>query len=58
MVLAGEQRVEPGLLLGGEQIGAGVQGASGPIQRVVFAAAVTVQPLLDPASAAVQRLAR
>ena len=50
-----EQSREPvGLLAVGEQIGAGVQRAPGPVQRVGPAAAVAVQVLLDPTPAAVQ----
>ena len=41
----------------GEQVGAGVQGAAGAVERVGAAAAVAVQVLLDPTPAAVQSVA-
>ena len=56
VVLDPEQRGEPGDLAVGEQVGAGVQGPPGAIQRVLRAAAVSVQLLLDPATALVQRI--
>jgi len=34
VVVGGEQRLEPLLLSGGEWVSAGVQGASGPIERI------------------------
>jgi hypothetical protein len=49
-----EQRGEPGLLLGGEQVDAGVQGAAGGVERVAGAAAVTAGVLLDAPSALVE----
>ena len=46
------------LLLGvGEQVGAGVQDPPRTVERVVLAAAVPVDGLLDPAAALVQRVA-
>ena len=42
-VLDPEQRGEPGDLAVGEQVGAGVQGPPGAIQRVLRATAVAVQ---------------
>jgi len=52
-----EQVCQPGLLLLGEEFGTGVQGPPGAVERVVLAAAVAVDDLLDPASALVQRVA-
>ena len=49
--------VEPLLLFVGEQVDAGVQGAAGPVERIVRAAAVAVDDLLDPAAAPVQGVA-
>ena len=43
VLVVGEQRLEPLLLLVGEQVGAGVQGPAGPVERVVGAAAVAVE---------------
>ena len=57
VVVVGEQRLEPLLLLVGEELDAGVQGAAGPVERIVRAAAVAVDGLLDPASAPVQGVA-
>ena len=57
VVLDSEQGGQPLLLAVGEQVGAGVQGAAGAVERVVLAAAVAVQVLLDPTPAAVQRVA-
>ena len=54
VVLNAEQCGQPLALSVGEQVGAGVQGPPGPVERVAGAAAVTVQVLLDPAPAAVQ----
>ncbi len=51
-----EQGLEPLALLVGEQVGPGVQGAPGPVERIVFAATVAVEPLLDPEPALVQRV--
>lgn len=47
----------PGLLLVGQQVGSGVQRSPGPIERIVLSAAVAAGRELDPASAAVQRIA-
>src|SRR5690349_8735317 len=55
VVVGGEQLLQALSLFGGEQVGAGVQGASGPVERVGCAAAVSVDGLLDAAPAAVQR---
>jgi hypothetical protein len=55
--VVGEQRLEPLLLFVGEQVGAGVQGAAGPVERIVGAAAVAVDDLLDPAATLVQGIA-
>ena len=57
MGVVGEQGVEPGLLLVGEQVGAGVQGAAGGVQRVTGPASVSVKVLLDPAAALVEGVA-
>ena len=57
VVSGGEQGLDAGALSVGEQAGAGVQGPSGPVERVPCAAAVTVQVLLDPAPALVQGVA-
>ena len=54
MILGGEQRRDPLLLPVGEQIGSGMQGASGTVERIVVASAVAVELVLDPAAAAVQ----
>lgn len=48
MPVIGEQRVEPGLLLVSEQIGAGVQCSAVLVERVVLAAPAAVQFDLDP----------
>ena len=40
VLLGREQRAEPRLLLGGEQVGAGVQGPPAGVERVTSAAAV------------------
>jgi len=56
LVVAGERRIKPGLLLGGEQVRAGVQRAAGPVERIAGVAAVAVQRLLDAAPAAVERV--
>jgi hypothetical protein len=53
VVLVGEQRLQPGLLLGGEQPRAGGKGAAGVIERVVVAAGSPVRGLLDAAAAVV-----
>src|SRR3954454_17994495 len=57
VLVGGEQRVQALPLPVGEQVGAGVQGASGAVERVVLAAAVAVQVVLDSAPAAVQGIA-
>jgi hypothetical protein len=54
--VAREQRIETGLLLVGEQIGAGVQSAAGRVERVPGPAAVPAGLLLDAPSALVQCL--
>ena len=48
VLIAGEQGFQPGLLPGGEQIQAGVQGATGPVERIISAAAVAVQVSVGP----------
>ena len=53
----GEQREEPGLLLGGEQVDAGVQGPPAGVERVTGVAAVPAGVLLDPAPALVEGVA-
>ena len=57
VVLDSEQGGQALVLPVGEEVGAGVQGAAGPVERVVLAAAVSVQVLLDPAPAPVERVA-
>jgi len=57
VALDSEQRGQPLPLLVGEQVVAGVQGAAGAVERVVLAAAVTVQVLLNASSALVQGVA-
>ena len=58
MVLIAEQgRSSRCCLAVGEQVGAGVQGVAGAVERVGAAAAVAVQVLLDPTPAAVQSVA-
>src|SRR4051812_49359801 len=56
VLVDGEQRVEAGALLLGEQAGAGVQGPPGSVERIVTATAVAVEVLLDTAAAPVQRV--
>jgi len=56
VLVGGEQGCQPVLLLGGEQIGPGVQGPPRPVERVVGAAAVTMG-VLDASAAAVERVA-
>ena len=43
-------------LAGGERVGAGAQGVADPVERVVLAAAVAEQFLLDPAAGLLHRL--
>ena len=57
VIIVGEQGIKPVLLLVGEQVGAGVQGASRRVQRVAGTAAVSVEVLLDPAAALVEGVA-
>ena len=52
----GEQRLDALGLLLGEQVGAGVQGAAGGVERVALAASVAVDVPLDAASALVKRV--
>ena len=54
MTLIGEQVSQPDLLAVGEQVGAGVQSASGPVQRVTGAAPSAEDVLLSALSAFVQ----
>src|SRR4051794_24379981 len=49
-----EQATQPLSLLAGEQVGAGVEGPAGGIERVALVAAVAVDGLLDPTPAPVQ----
>ena len=57
-VLVGREQVRQASgLLGGEQAGAGVQCAARGVERVVFAAAVSVDGLLDAAPALVEGVA-
>jgi hypothetical protein len=51
-----EQYGEPVLLLGDEQVGAGVQGPAGCLERVALAAAVAVDGLLHSAPAFIEGL--
>ena len=55
--VVGEQRLEPLLLFVGEQVGASVEGAAGPVERIVGAATVAVDDLLDPAATPVEGVA-
>jgi len=57
VIVVGEQLLEAGLLLVGEQRVAGVQGPPGGVQRVTGPATVTVEVLLDPAAALVEGVA-
>ena len=57
MVVGGEEVAQPLGLLVGEEVGAGVQGPSRGVERVVLVAAVAVDDLLDPAPAPVQGVA-
>ena len=54
MGVVGEQGVQAGVLPGGEEAGAGVQGAAGGVQRVAGTAAVAVERLLDTAADVVE----
>jgi hypothetical protein len=54
VVIDAEESCQPSPLPVGEEVGAGVQGPPRPVERVVFAAAVTVEVLLDAAAAPVQ----
>ena len=51
-----EQVLQASGLFVGERVGAGVQGASGVVERVALAAPVSVQGLLDPAPALIEGL--
>jgi hypothetical protein len=55
--VAGEPGVEALALSGGEQVGAGVQGAAGPVERIGGQTEVALEVLLDPVAAAVERVA-
>ncbi len=57
MLVGGEERFDPLALSVGEQVGSGVQGATGAVERVAGAAPVTAGVLLDAASAPVQGVA-
>jgi hypothetical protein len=57
VLVGGEQGAQPLPLPIGEQVRAGVQGAAGTVERVVLATAVTMEVLLNPSGAAVQRVA-
>src|SRR5699024_7202374 len=57
VLLAVEQRLDPLGLLVGEQRGAGVQRATGTVERVALAAAVPAGLLLNPATALIERVA-
>jgi hypothetical protein len=52
--VVGEHRLEAGLLAGGEQRGAGAQGAAGAVERVTGSAAMAGGVLLDVLSAQVE----
>jgi hypothetical protein len=54
VLIAGEQRAQPCSLLVGEQVITGVQGPTGPVERIRGVASVTVQVLLNASPAAVQ----
>jgi hypothetical protein len=56
MLVGCEQDVEPTSLAVGEQVGAGVQGPPGPVERVTRQTAVAVEILPDPTTAAVERV--
>jgi hypothetical protein len=55
--VGGAQVLEALSLLAGEQVGAGKQCSSGPVERVAGESPVAVEILLDPAPASVQRVA-
>jgi len=57
MVVGGEQLVQPLLLFVGEEVGAGVEGAAGSVERIGGTATVAVDGLLDATPAAVQGVA-
>ena len=57
MRVVGEQRVEAGLLLVGEQVGANVKGAASAVERVAGPAAVAVDGLLDASAARIEGFA-
>ena len=46
-----DSRYKPLVLPLGEQVDAGVQGLAGTVERIIFAATVAVDDLLDPAAA-------
>lgn len=56
MVVACEQGPQPGGLLVGEEVGAGVQRPTGLVERVVLVTPAPVDDLLDPPAAFVQRV--
>ncbi len=58
VLVGGEQGCQPVLLLVGEQVRTGVQGPPCAVERVVGAAAMPVEVLLDASAAAVPELAR
>jgi hypothetical protein len=54
VLIVGEQVLQPVLLHVGEQVGAGVQGPAGGVERVAVTATATAGVLLDPAAALVE----
>ena len=46
-----EEVLDPGILLLGEQVGPGQQGPAGFVERILFAAPVAVDLLLDSSTA-------
>ena len=57
MLLVGEQLLEAGLLLLGEQPGSGVEGAAGLVERILLPSAAPECVTLDAAAALVERVA-
>ena len=54
--VVGEQRFDPLVLSVGEQVGVGVRGAPGPVERVAGVPAVPARVLLGASAAPVQRV--
>ena len=57
VLVDGKQGVQTLVLLVGEQVGAGVQGPPGSVERVILTVSVPVDGVLDPPTATVQGIA-